>query len=81
MIQIDLALAIALFLFLVILLVICPIIFYNFNSEKNLFLESKYLSQCPFCTYLFFDYTSENVKICPRCESYIAAEGENRREG
>ncbi len=79
MIQIDLALAIALFLFLVILLVISKIIFYNFNNERNQSLESAYLNQCPFCTYLFFDYTNENVKICPRCESYIATEEKSGR--
>jgi len=74
MISLDFFVAIALYLFLILLLVFGRWIFYNYNENQSAGFESKYLQQCPYCTYLFFDYEESKLKICPRCESYIATE-------
>ncbi|MFA5060222.1 MAG: hypothetical protein WC676_06295 [Candidatus Omnitrophota bacterium] len=74
MISLDLSAAVAAYLFSVILLVIGIWIFYNYSTEKKGQGDAQYLQQCPFCTHVFFDYENSKVKICPRCESYIAAE-------
>ena len=74
MIHIDFSLAITIYLFLTTVLAIGHWIFYTYNDKDTQATQSKYLEQCPYCTYLFFDYTDTKLKICPRCESYIAAE-------
>lgn len=35
-------------------------IFYNLR-RNGILNETKYLQQCPYCTYIFFDYTSDAV--------------------
>ena len=72
MIHIDFFVAIATYLTFIILLVIGRWIFYNYSDEASMTIESKHLEQCPYCTYIFFDYTQAPLKVCPRCESYIA---------
>ena len=71
MIHIDLFFTIATFLFVTILLVIGHWIFYTYKEEQPSTNEVKNLLQCPYCTYLFFDYEESVLRICPRCESYI----------
>ena len=77
MITIDFAFAVAIFLFVAILLVIGWWIFYTYKDEESMRIESKNLQQCPYCTYLFFDYSADNFAICPRCESYIIKPGKH----
>ena len=76
MINIDLSVAITIFLFITILLVIGHWIFYTYREERYPAGEAKYLHQCPYCTYIFFDYDEAVLKICPRCESYITTSEE-----
>jgi len=72
MIKIDLVVAISVFLFFILLLVIGQWLSYNTHQENRSFIsESRYLFQCSFCTFLFFDYTETNIKKCPNCKSYI----------
>jgi len=82
MIRVDLVVAISVFLFFILLLVIGQWLSYNNRKENRSFIsESRYLFQCPFCTFLFFDYTETNIKKCPSCKSYIggAEKMENQR--
>ena len=73
MVPIDFFLAIAIYLFLAIGLVIGWWIFYTYREDDSMYIESRYLQECPYCSYLFFDYRESELKICPRCESYIEA--------
>lgn len=75
MIQVDLFFSIGAYLFLVILLVIGAWIFYTEGVEDSMQVDSDRLCQCPYCTYLFFDYGNSTLKNCPRCESYFGLEG------
>ena len=55
MLKINFSSAIAAYLCLSIFLVFIMWIFYNYHRD-GILNETKYLQQCPFCTYLFFDY-------------------------
>ena len=85
MIKIDFTSAISVYLSLSIFLVFILWIFYN-HRRNGILNETKYLQQCPYCAYMFFNYASEKpAKIqntqesgdqsrpmtCPRCKSYI----------
>ncbi len=76
MIHIDFFLAVCLYLFLTTFLVIGHWIFYTLRGDEDLPIDSQNLHQCPYCAYVFFDYETSQLKICPRCESYIAHEDE-----
>lgn len=71
MIKIDFIIAISLYLFLSILLVITSWMFYNWKEETDMVYDVKYMVQCPYCVYLFFDYYELNLKMCPNCKSYF----------
>lgn len=73
MIKISFSLAIALYLFLFLILVIGFWIFYNLDRDKPLSYDQNYLRQCPYCTFVFFDYWEQGNEIrkCPNCQSYI----------
>ena len=70
--------AIASYIFLILLLVIGKWIFYNLSEEKEVFQRAEFLQQCPFCIHLFFDYQPSRLKVCPRCQSYLSVEEEQR---
>ena len=74
MIHIDLDIGIALYLFLTVSLVLMMWMSYNYSKDKPLTNQQKDLEQCPFCTFVFFDYKKLNVKICPNCKSYITGD-------
>jgi len=76
MILIDFSLAVTIFICVVLALVFGRWIIYTYNnSDQMVLLEQKEeLVICPYCTHIFFDYHKGKVKICPRCESYIALE-------
>ncbi len=71
---IDLYSAIALYLIVTVVLVMAGWIFYNWGTEKPLAEQQQFLAQCPYCTFVFFDYKKSNIKICPNCKSYITQE-------
>ena len=71
MIPIDFSVMITLYLSIGVVLVIAYWIFYNCDAGESLSIESNHLYDCPFCTYMFFDYDNSLLKICPRCESYV----------
>lgn len=72
---IDLTSAIALYLIIAVVLVMAGWIFYNWGTtEKPLAEQQQFLEQCPYCTFVFFDYNSASIKICPGCKSYITNE-------
>ena len=55
-----------------IALVIGHWIFYTFRKEKDIFNDTKFFQECPYCTYIFFNYYEEgDLKMCPKCQSYI----------
>jgi len=57
MIKIDFSSAISVYLCFSIFLVFILWVFYNY-SKGGILNETKYLQQCPYCTYMFFNYTS-----------------------
>jgi len=71
MIAIDFYIAIAIFLSASTALVIGRWIFYNCSGDGSLIIETKNFYECPICVYTFFSYEDTDLKICPRCESYI----------
>jgi len=76
MIKIDIGTAISAILFFILFLVIGRWLFYNNRDDhQTLTSESQHLFQCPFCTYLFFDHSEENIKKCPKCKSYVSYTG------
>jgi len=78
MITIELSFAIGLFILISFLLVFMLWIFYNYR-ESSTFNELKYLLQCPYCTYVFFNYKEKEMLVCPRCKSYIShSEGDQQ---
>jgi len=57
MIKIDFSSAISIYLCFSIFLVFIIWVFYNYR-KGSIINETKYLQQCPYCTYMFFNYTS-----------------------
>ena len=70
MIKLDFPTLIALLLSLPLLLVFILWITYTYKREED-FKESSYLNQCPFCTYVFLNFKTKDLGICPHCQSYI----------
>lgn len=60
MIKISFSSAVSIYLCFSILLVFVLWIFYNLN-RNDIHSETKHLQQCPYCTYIFFDYKSNAV--------------------
>ena len=60
MIKINFSSAISMYLCFSIFLVFTFWIFYNLR-RNGILNETKYLHQCPYCTYIFFNYTSTAV--------------------
>ena len=58
MIKINFSSAISIYLSFSLFLVFAFWIFYNFR-RNGILNEAEYLHQCPYCTYLFFDYSPE----------------------
>jgi hypothetical protein len=61
MIKISFSSAISIYLSVSIFLVFALWVFYNYY-RSGISNETKYLQQCPYCTYLFFNYQSEDSK-------------------
>ena len=57
MIKIDFSSAVSIYLSFSIFLVFILWVFYNYR-KGGILNETKYLQQCPYCTYMFFNYTS-----------------------
>ena len=74
MIAIDFSLAISLILSFALLLVFGLWIRYNFTNSKRIDYQTNFFQQCPYCTYIFFDYRDHGVKICPKCKSLLGNE-------
>lgn len=71
MIKLDFSLAVTILLLIPLVLVFGLWIFYNFYRKQDWDLETAYFHQCPYCTFIFFDYQSKAVKSCPRCHSLV----------
>ena len=71
MIKIDFALAISILLSLPLVIVFIQWVFYNYGKTDNVTYHFKYVQQCPFCTYIFYDFESKQFQMCPRCHSLI----------
>ena len=71
MIRIDFFWAISVYIFLMISLVIGHWIFLTFRKEKDIFNDVKFFQECPYCKYMFFSYQEGDLKLCPKCQSYI----------
>ena len=74
MIKIDFSSAIAIYLSFSIFLVFVLWIFYNYK-KNDIINETQYLRQCPYCTYMFFNYTSETP---PKAQKIKEKEGDFR---
>ncbi len=70
MITIDFSTFIALFLSVTLLLVIGQWILYNRREEAE-DKKSKYIMRCPYCSHIFYNFKNKELKICPRCNSYV----------
>jgi len=77
MIKIDFSSAISIYLCLSIFLVFILWIFYNYRRD-GILNETKYLQQCPYCTYMFFNYALEtSPKVQDIKKSGVDASEEN----
>ncbi len=70
MIQLTINTAVAVYISFFIFLVFSLWLFYDYN-ENVIIYNTKFLKQCPFCTYLFFYYNKEKTILCPRCRSHF----------
>jgi len=77
MITLDLNLSIGLFLTFALLFVFVLWIFYNYKQEDNL-QDIQKMHQCPFCTYIFFVYSKDDIVTCPRCQSLVQKSSESQ---
>lgn len=75
MLKINFSSAISIYLCFSIFLVFTFWIFYNFR-RNGILNETRYLQQCPYCTYIFFNYTAEEAT--PRTKE---TEGEEKGDG
>ncbi len=72
MIKLDLTMAIAVFLICDLFLVIGLWVAYTCNEgELKDVDDAKYVQQCPYCCYVFFDYRRTALQTCPQCKSLI----------
>ena len=78
MIKIDIALAISLFLNFALCIVFIFWIFYTW-IEKRKTEDSASFHQCPYCIYLFFEETDQEVITCPRCKSLLEGRSPTKR--
>lgn len=69
---IDFSTGITVLLSIPLALVFSKWAFYNYIKEEEWDYQSDYFHQCPYCTYIFFDYKNNPLKMCPRCYSLIA---------
>jgi phage FluMu protein Com len=72
MIRIDLIQFISLIITFALVLVFVLWMTYNYREGDELLERTDDLVQCPFCTFVFFQYKKgAEVSICPRCKSYM----------
>jgi len=46
--------------------------FYTLKREREMgFSYKQFFMQCPYCTYVYFDYIERSVPVCPRCKSFL----------
>jgi len=74
MIRIDLTIAIAVYLTIHLLLVFICWISYTLKEDTAIATNKNLIHQCPFCTSIFVSYNDSEVKVCPKCDSYISSE-------
>lgn len=75
MIKIDFSWAVTIFMMISCILVFVLWAFYTSKREEVVEGEMKQVQQCPYCTYIFFDYGSlTSITACPRCHSLIATQ-------
>lgn len=77
--KIDLTIGVSLFISVTLSLVITFWMFYNYfseNEERDIFEDSRFVEQCPYCTCIYFDYKEGGITVCPRCGSYGSVKGE-----
>lgn len=72
MITVDFTLFVSLLLSFSLLLVFGLWIRYNFFRDQEIDDQTHFLQQCPYCTYIFFDYHNRRVKTCPKCKSLLS---------
>jgi hypothetical protein len=70
MIKADIVSAISIYISLAIVLVLASWVFYNYD-KKNIMKKMGEINQCPFCTFIFYRLTKEDISTCPRCKSLI----------
>lgn len=75
MISLDFSFAIAFFCVLIILILFGEWVLSNNIKSKDFDSSAEFLTQCPVCAYLFFDFQQDLISVCPRCSSYIKNEG------
>jgi hypothetical protein len=71
MLTIDLNIALGVGFCFGLLLVYIPWIFYTRIDFSNYHIEEGEVSQCPFCTYIFFEYQRHEISECPNCHSLL----------
>ncbi len=71
MIQIDVIWTIGVVLGVGALLVFLVWAFYNLKDETRLFADDA-IEQCPYCSYIFFPGSQQELRRCPRCKSFLS---------
>ena len=76
MIKIDFLLAISIYLSASLLFLLGKWILVNNKDRAIRYMsqDTKFILQCPICSFIYRDYTNGAVSICPRCESYSKRE-------
>ena len=80
MIKLDFSTGIAIYITIILILVFGRWIFYTLSGNQCNLNDSKYIWQCPYCTYVFFGYMDKDTQNCPRCKSYISTDDMDKRE-
>jgi len=72
MIRVDFLLAISIYLSILLLFLLGLWISTDNKNEiaKNMHQDTKFVLQCPICSFIYYDYTNTAISICPRCKSY-----------
>ena len=72
MIKLDLTVAITVFLISDVLLVMALWLAYTCNERGSKDdRDAQFVQQCPYCSYVFFDYQKKSLQSCPQCKSLI----------
>ena len=72
MIKLDFLLAISIYLSALLMFIIGKWVFESRDVViKKISQDTKFILQCSVCNFIYHDYSSNKISICPRCKSYL----------